>query len=199
MVRALANVNAVSSRFASSVGRREISGPRQFISNLIRHTTLTSQSAPGLVISPEQFLKHWQGHRTLTRRVIAAFPDDKLFTYTSGGMRPFSALAMEFLGMGAPTLHGVITGEWKSYASPTATTKADILRMWDEATAEIDTLWPTIPPQRFQEVDTAFGQWKMPIYDLLLYIVDNEIHHRGQGYVYLRELGIEPPPFWERG
>jgi len=199
MVRALANVNAVSSRFASSVGRREISGPRQFISNLIRHTTLTSQSAPGLVISPEQFLKHWQGHRTLTRRVIAAFPDDKLFTYTSGGMRPFSALAMEFLGMGAPTLHGVITGEWKSYASPTATTKADILRMWDEATAEIDTLWPTIPPQRFQEVDTAFGQWKMPMYDLLLYIVDNEIHHRGQGYVYLRELGIEPPPFWERG
>jgi len=199
MVRAVANVNAVSSRFASSVGRREISGPRQFISNLIRHTTLTSQSAPGLVISPEQFLKHWQGHRTLTRRVIAAFPDDKLFTYTSGGMRPFSALAMEFLGMGAPTLHGVITGEWKSYASPTATTKADILRMWDEATAEIDTLWPTIPPQRFQEVDTAFGQWKMPMYDLLLYIVDNEIHHRGQGYVYLRELGIEPPPFWERG
>jgi uncharacterized damage-inducible protein DinB len=114
-------------------------------------------------------------------------------------MRPFSALAMEFLGMGVPTLHGVITGEWKSYASPTATTKADILRMWDEATAEIDKLWPTIPPQRFQEVDTAFGQWKMPIYDLLLYIVDNEIHHRGQGYVYLRELGIEPPPFWERG
>ena len=199
MVRALANVNAVSSRFASSVGRREISGPRQFISNLIRHTTLTSQSAPGLVISPEQFLKHWQGHRMLTRRVIAAFPDDKLLTYTSGGMRPFSALATEFLGMGAPTLHGVITGEWKSYASPTATTKADILRMWDEATAEIDTLWPTIPPQRFQEVDTAFGQWKMPMYDLLLYIVDNEIHHRGQGYVYLRELGIEPPPFWERG
>ena len=26
----------------------------------------------------------------------------------------------------------------------------------------------------------------------------HEIHHRGQGYVYLRALGIEPPPFWER-
>jgi uncharacterized damage-inducible protein DinB len=24
------------------------------------------------------------------------------------------------------------------------------------------------------------------------------VHHRGQGYVYLRALGIEPPPFWER-
>ena len=57
---------------------------------------------------------------------------------------------------------------------------------------------PAIPAARFQEVDTAFGQWKMTIYELLLYIRDNEIHHRGQGYAYLRSLGIEPPPFWER-
>jgi hypothetical protein len=30
------------------------------------------------------------------------------------------------------------------------------------------------------------------------YWIDNEIHHRGQGYVYLRALGVEPPPFYER-
>jgi uncharacterized damage-inducible protein DinB len=30
-------------------------------------------------------------------------------------------------------------------------------------------------------------------------ISSNEIHHRGQGYVYLRALGIEPPRFYERG
>lgn len=36
------------------------------------------------------------------------------------------------------------------------------------------------------------------VHDLLLYVIDNEIHHRGQGYVYLRALGIEPPPFYER-
>lgn len=161
-------------------------------------STVTPASSSALVITPEQFLRHWQGHRTLTRRVIAAFPDDKLFSFSLGGMRPFSTLAMEFLGMAVPTLEGVITGQWKAYEAPKPTTKADILRQWDEATAEIDRLWPTIPPQRFQEVDTAFGQWKMKIYDLLLYIVDNEIHHRGQGYVYLRELGIEPPPFYER-
>jgi uncharacterized damage-inducible protein DinB len=163
---------------------------------------MTSTSMPAtaaLVITPDQFLKHWQGHRALTRRVIAAFPDDKLFSYTSGGMRPFSELAIEFLGMGVPTLHGVITGEWKSFSVSKASTKADILAMWDDATAEINKLWPSIPPGRFQETDMAFGQWKMTMHDLLLYVVDNEIHHRGQGYVYLRELGIDPPPFYERG
>lgn len=151
-----------------------------------------------LIITPDQFLKQWQGHRGLTRRVIEAFPDDKLFSYTSGGMRPFSALAMEFLAMGVPTLNGIITGTWESYSEPKATTKAEILEQWDKATRQIDELFPKIPAQRFQDVDTAFGQWKMPIYALLLYVVDNEIHHRGQGYVYLRELGINPPPFYER-
>jgi uncharacterized damage-inducible protein DinB len=32
----------------------------------------------------------------------------------------------------------------------------------------------------------------------ILYLVDNEVHHRAQGYVYLRSLGIEPPMFWDR-
>ena len=94
---------------------------------------MTQASATELVISPEQFLEHWQGHRALTRRVIDAFPDDKLFTHSIGGMRTFSSFAMEFLGMAVPTLHGVVTGEWKSFESPKATTKADLLKQWDDA------------------------------------------------------------------
>jgi uncharacterized damage-inducible protein DinB len=149
-------------------------------------------------MSSQQFLEHWQGHRALTRRVIDAFPEDKLFSYAVGEMRPFSTLTMEFIGMAVPTLEGVITGEWKQFAEAKATTKTELLRLWDDSTTRINELWPQIPAARFQEVDTAFGQWKMAIYDLLLYIRDNEIHHRGQGYVYLRALGIEPPHFWER-
>jgi uncharacterized damage-inducible protein DinB len=159
---------------------------------------MTPASDVAAVITPDQFRQHWQGHRGLTRRTIAAFPADQLFTFSIGGMRPFSAFAMECLGMAVPTLTGIITGEWKSYASAAATTQDEILRQWDVATAEIDRLWPQISAGRFQEVDTAFGQWKMPIHSLLLYVMDNEIHHRGQGYVYLRSLGIEPPAFYER-
>ena len=49
-----------------------------------------------------------------------------------------------------------------------------------------------------QEIDKAFGEWEGPVYGLFLYWIDNEIHHRGQGYVYLRSLGIEPPAFYDR-
>ena len=113
--------------------------------------TSTSTAAP--IMTSAQFLEHWQGHRALTRRAIVAFPDDKLFTYTRRHA-PFSGFAKEFLGMAVPTLHGVITGEWKSFETPKVTTKADILRLWDEATAEINTLWPTFPRSAFRKSTT---------------------------------------------
>jgi uncharacterized damage-inducible protein DinB len=153
-----------------------------------------------VVIKPEQLLQHWQGHRSLTRRVIDAFPESELFKFSVGGMRSFSDLALEMINMAAPSLRGLATGEWAfATSSSKPTTKADLLALWDRTTAEIDRLGATVPLRRFQEIDKAFGQWEGPGYGLVLYVIDNEIHHRGQGYVYLRALGIEPPTFYERG
>jgi len=75
---------------------------------------MTSGSTAAPIMTSQQFLEHWQGHRKLTRRVIDAFPEDELFNYSVGGMRPFSALAMEFIGMAVPTLKGVISGNWSN-------------------------------------------------------------------------------------
>ncbi len=151
------------------------------------------------VITPSALLEHWQGHRRLTRRVIEAFPEDKLFNFSLGSMRPFSEMVKEFLKMAVPIVQGVATGKWETGKElPPTQTKADLLGLWDESTVALNKLWPTIPAHRFAEVDTAFGQWTMPGIATILYAIDNEIHHRGQGYVYLRALGVEPPPFYER-
>jgi uncharacterized damage-inducible protein DinB len=159
-------------------------------------TNPTESATPFMM--PEQLLHHWQGHRRLTRRVIAAFPEDQLFTHSVGAMRTFGEMAMELLGMGAPMARGIATGVWQSYTKAEAVTRADLLRLWDESTSQIDDVWSRIPPERFQERMTAFGVYEGPVYELMMYVVDNEIHHRGQGYAYLRALGVEPPPFWER-
>jgi hypothetical protein len=60
-------------------------------------------------------------------------------------MRPFSKLAIEFIGMAAPTLRGVVTGDWSAGGKVEARTKADLLRLWDVATDVMNTLWPLIP------------------------------------------------------
>jgi uncharacterized damage-inducible protein DinB len=149
-------------------------------------------------ITPDALLAHWQGHRRLTRRVIDVFPEDQLFTFSIGGMRPFGELAIEMISMAAPMVWGVVSGDWSASGSRERQPKQDVLRLWDEGTQQLNELWPQIPPQRFLETLTAFGQYTGATHDLILYVIDNEIHHRGQGYVYLRALGIAPPAFYDR-
>lgn len=160
---------------------------------------------PKTIISSDELLKHWQEHRRLTRKTIVAFPEDKLFTHTIGGMRTFSDMVMELIHISGPAMHGMVTGEWiqygeiKQFENKTALkTKEALLAVWDEITELIDANWSKISNERFQEVDLAYGQYEGTIISFLFYFIDNEVHHRGQGYVYLRSLGIAPPFFYER-
>ncbi|EON77995.1 hypothetical protein ADIS_1534 [Lunatimonas lonarensis] len=152
------------------------------------------------IIDRQQLLAHWQGHRSLTRRVIGLFPDDKLFSFRIGGMRPFGAIIQELLAIAGPGVVGLATNEWNNLDENLAglDTKEKLLSAWDETTERINEWWPRVPEERFQERITAFGQYEDVGYCTLLYFIDNEIHHRGQGYVYLRYLGVAPPNFWER-
>ncbi|MEO8200806.1 MAG: DinB family protein [Gemmatimonadota bacterium] len=159
---------------------------------------MAPSTTTALVITPDAFLQHWQGHRRVTRRYIEVFPEEAMFKYSIGGMRTFAQFVMEFVGMGVPTLRGMTTGAWDSEKLPTPDTKSEMLNLWDKNTEEINRLFAQIPPDGFQKSHNAFGQWEMKGHELLLYIIDNEIHHRAQGSVYLRSVGIEPPAFYDR-
>lgn len=153
------------------------------------------------VISSSGLLKHWQGHRALTRRVIEAFPEKDFFEFSIAGMRTFSKLTDELLAIASPALKGIVNREVLPFtegSSQELTTKAQYLEKWDEATKEINANWEKLAVGDFSETFNLFGQYEFPIIHNILYFIDNEVHHRGQGYVYLRALGIEPPFFWER-
>ena len=164
----------------------------------------TSAVAPAAdihpVITKQQLLEAWQGHRRLTRRVIGAFPEPELFRFSIGGMRPFADIVMELIGIAGPGAAGMATNEWHPLNEHRehGNSKERILAMWDEATERINQHWAEIPDFRFQETVVAFGRYEGPAYSSILYFIDNEIHHRGQAYVYLRALGNQPPFFWER-
>ncbi|MBD1425333.1 DinB family protein [Sphingobacterium arenae] len=151
------------------------------------------------ILTKEEFLKHWLGHRDLTRRTLEKFPEKELFEFSIGGMRPFSELIMELLSIAEPGLRGTVERNDKPYSHKLAlNSKAELLARWDADTPKIIELFNQIPEEDFHLEHNLFGEYKYPIYSNLLYFIDNEIHHRGQGFVYLRALGIEPPFFWER-
>lgn len=152
------------------------------------------------VITPEELLAHWQGHRSLTRRTIEAFPEKELFEFSIGGMRTFAAITMELLGIAAPALREITSGNAGELNErfEHGNKKENILKQWDKNTEEINLLFTEIPAERFHETIKLFGKYEGTVWSNLFYVIDNEIHHRAQGYVYLRALGIEPPFFWDR-
>lgn len=150
------------------------------------------------ILEKEELRLHWQGHRALTRKVIEKFEETDLFEFSIGGMRPFSEMVMELLAIAAPGLESIVhktdlVFQMKSYSS-----KEALLAAWDESTALIDSYYAQLSADRFEETFNLFGQYHFKNIDNILYFIDNEIHHRGQGYTYLRALCIEPPAFWER-
>lgn len=160
----------------------------------------TVETPAKVVITPEELREHWQGHRDLTQRVIEIFPEKEFFKHSIGSMRSFAEMTMELLGIAGPGIREIATGKQAGFNEhfDHGNRKEAVLERWDETTDIINTFWPEITAERFHEEFTAFGQWKGTILSTILYYIDNEIHHRGQGYVYLRSLDIEPPHFWER-
>lgn len=152
------------------------------------------------VLTKEELLIHWQGHRQLTRQVIEAFPEKEFFAYRIGGMRTFAQMTMELLAIAAPGIEELVTGKQAELEENLEhiKTKASILEMWDETTEVINTYWTQLPASRFHDEVKLFGKFEGTVISSLIYFIDNEVHHRGQAYVYLRALGIEPPEFWDR-
>jgi uncharacterized damage-inducible protein DinB len=163
-------------------------------------TATISKKQTSSVITPAELLRHWQGHRKLTRQIIEAFPEKEFFEFSIGGMRPFAGMVKELLGIAAPGLRQIVGGEAEALNEhkAEANSKANILLLWDQATEEINSKWLQISPERFHEDILLFGKYQGTVWFSIFYMIDNEIHHRGQGYVYLRALGIEPHPFWDR-
>ena len=161
--------------------------------------TITKKQTSSVITSGE-LLKHWQGHRRLTRRLIEAFPEKEFFEYSIGGMRPFAAMVQELLAVSVPGLRQIAGGKAEELNEQLAdaSSKANILAYWNEATEDINNYWAEIPDEKFHEYIVLFGQYPGTVLSSILYFIDNEIHHRGQAYVYLRSLGIEPHPFWDR-
>ena len=151
-----------------------------------------------------ELMTQWEGNRRLTLRTAAAFPAGQLLTFTPAQpLRPFGAMCDEIARMQLAYMRGLAEDRWVYDADDPARPKdaAGVAALLENVQDYTRRAWPEISEQTLltvREDPFFFGATKRP-YDWLVYCLENEIHHRGQGYIYLRHLGIEPPAFWERG
>jgi len=149
------------------------------------------------LLTLEQFVNHFQGHRRLTIRTIQAFPATELFSYKVEPLRSFGEMMNEVLAVEAYTFNGIRSGKWVWQPGEQADSKEGLLAAFEQAAAR-STAWAQLSLERVEAVETDNWQLTWSNRERLLYMLDNEIHHRAQGYVYLRLLGLEPPAFYQR-
>lgn len=146
----------------------------------------------------------WEDNRRLTDRVAQAFVDaGAVDEKPVPGMRSFRQLLLEIWSMEQVYARGFATEDWRWEFLPESYGTCPI----EEAMAfgagireETRRLWPTISIESLTKPrPTPFpGHPEGGGIEWMTYALENEIHHRGQGYVYLRLLGKEPPAFYLR-
>lgn len=149
-----------------------------------------------------ELLQQLEGNRRLTLRVIEAFPEKELFSFKpTEPLRPFADMIKEIITIEEGYMRGIATKEWViENRYDDISTKDELLRACENVRKKTLEWWGNITIDRLlqEEVDPFFGDAPQRHYDRLIYTLENEIHHRGQGYIYLRLLGIDPPAFYER-
>lgn len=154
------------------------------------------------MLEPAELLEILEGNRRLTIRTLKAFTEADLFHYTAAPpMRPFADLIREILSLEEAIMRAAATGEyrWEADRYRGATTAQELLEACDSVQDQTRAWWPQLTVERLLTVEQdPWIPFPQSHFQRIQYALENEIHHRGQGYVYLRTLGFEPPAFYER-
>ncbi len=147
----------------------------------------------------DPFLEYYSRVRERTRRVAQLIPEERLeWTYLPGKftlgdlVRHIAAIERWLYAenvMGRPS-------RYSGCGRELADGKEAVLQYLDEMNRQSVEIFNRIPPENLQsKILTPTGQpvtcWKW-----LRLLPEHEIHHRGQIYLYLNQLGILTPPLY---
>lgn len=139
-------------------------------------------------------LRYWQNVRKLTLRLFDLFPEDKFDFRPVETVRSVAEQFDHILVVELFTRIGIVTGEWNRARFSSERDKSrSVLRdkLFKEHQKTIGLL-RLLPEGRFMQVyETPFG--RLTGETAVFEAIDEEIHHRGNLYTYLRLLGTEPP------
>jgi uncharacterized damage-inducible protein DinB len=144
------------------------------------------------------FLKLLEKRYKVTRRAIAAIPEDKLDFRPTAEMMSARELALHLMGNYNFLAAGMGENDWSLESFKL---RGDY-RSTQELVDAFDELYRRTRGRLEQFPDDGFGLRVKPfgveqkISSIAMGIAEHEIHHRGQLYVYLRLVGVVPPQMY---
>ncbi|MEL6867066.1 MAG: DinB family protein [Bacteroidota bacterium] len=147
----------------------------------------------------QQFLRYYAKVKNRTRRLFPYIPPDQIeWTYRAGKftigdlIRHLACIERYMYGETVLLRPSQYQGCGSHYAEGYEATLAFYEAMYEESTAIFSQLGPAELMRKCQTpAGTPITTWKW-----LRALVEHEVHHRGQLYVYLGILGISTPPIY---
>jgi len=146
----------------------------------------------------EEFYRHFNELHAVTVKVVRQLPEDKLDYTPCEPMMPARDLLFHMFSQEKVMLKGCKTGKievddfrWVAEDLKAIGTVEDLATYGEQVHAETNNWVQTCSNEEYNRtIHTFFGELKP--FQLLLSAKEHLIHHRGQFYVYLRMLGIQP-------
>lgn len=139
-------------------------------------------------------IKYWGNVRALTLRLLELFPEDKMDFAPVAGIRTVAEQFDHILSVELYARKGLTDNAWGPVPTPGLgyKTKAALLEKLSGEHVETARMLRMLPELAFTGFyETRFGH--LTGEGMLYLAVDEEIHHRGNLYIYLRILGLKPP------
>lgn len=152
-----------------------------------------------MIESIDSFLEYWSSVRGRTTRVVRAIPPEHIeWTYQEGKftlgdlVRHLAALqrymfAENFLDR---------PSSYPGHGVELASGYDEVLAYFERMDQETRDILRSLPPGHLETSCTTPGGAKLRVWKWMRAMVEHEIHHRGQIYLYLGLLGIPTPPLY---
>lgn len=147
----------------------------------------------------ESFLSYWERVRERTARVVSLIPPEKLEWSYRAGKYTLGDLVRHLAGieryMYAENVQGK-PSRYPGHGSELADGRQAVREYFDRLHAESIAIFRALTPEDLERKCSTPGGSPISTWKWLRAMVEHEIHHRGQIYIYLAMLGVSTPPLY---
>ena len=154
-------------------------------------------------MNPEQaafaaqlFAKSLENEYQITKKIIAAVPENKKDYRPDPNSRTAFALASHIACSDVWFLNGVANGEFGPENDKKFRSVAEIVAYYDKEFPAALAKVKALPADKLAKVIPAFGVFNLPAALYLGFANNHCIHHRGQLAAYLRPMGSKVPKIY---
>jgi uncharacterized damage-inducible protein DinB len=152
-----------------------------------------------MIQNVDRFIRYFDGIRRRTLNFAQEIPDNRINWSPKEGAFTYGDILRHLAAVERITIHVVVQGRWQAYPGhdkSLANNLEEILSYLEATHAESMGRLHTLPDSGLELPRPAITGRPIKAWQLLMSVIEHEVHHRSQLASYLEMMGIEPPQIY---